>query len=223
MRRSAKHESRIRNQNGVLWVGGYCLLPVCLMLLSLLMLSGCSSIQRNPPLEVWDDMDRQGKFKPQGETSLPMFGDRRAARRPVEGTVARGHLREETPYNTGTENGLFIGKNPRPVTMELMSLGQTRFNTYCSPCHDRAGTGAGIVPSKALAWQPSNLTDDRIRGFNDGEIFYVMTNGRRTMPAYKFQVTEDDRWAIVAYVRALQRAAAGTIADVPEALKTELR
>jgi hypothetical protein len=188
------------------------------------MIAGCSTVQRHPPIEVWDDMDRQGKYKPQGEIPMPdVFADGRAARRPVAGTVARGHLREETPYNTGMENGMYIGKNPVPVTMDLMKLGQTKFNTYCSPCHDRAGSGLGIVPSKAQSWQPSNLLDDRIKGFNDGEIFWVMTNGRRTMPSYRFQITESDRWAIVSYVRALQRASQGSVADVPEAMKAELR
>jgi mono/diheme cytochrome c family protein len=98
-----------------------------------------------------------------------------------------------------------------------------KFNTYCSPCHDRTGSGQGIVAIKTPTWQPSNLVDERVRAFNDGELYNVITHGRRSMPSYRFQIAERDRWAVVAYVRALQRAATGTVNDVPQELKAELR
>jgi mono/diheme cytochrome c family protein len=109
------------------------------------------------------------------------------------------------------------------VTPELLHQGQFRFNTYCSPCHDKTGSGRGIVPTRFPAWQPSNLMEDRVVQFADGDIFNVITNGRRTMPPYRFQITVADRWAIIAYVRVLQRAAHGTVNDLPEDQKAELK
>ena len=187
----------------------------------LVSLAGCNSIQRDPPIQIWWDMKRQAKFKPQGMTGL--FVDGRTSRRPVEGTIARGHVMDETPYNTGMEGELYTGKSPVPLTAELIHKGQTKFNTYCTPCHDRTGSGAGIVAIRATNWQPSNLLEDRITQFTDGEIFTIITNGRRTMPAYKYQVAVDDRWAIISYVRVLQRAANSKIDDVPAEMRAELK
>lgn len=213
------------------WMAGYCMLPLAFVLASAIVLSGCTGIQRTPPIQVWPDMKVQEKFKPQTEVSTEMFSDGRASRRPVAGTVAHketAHL--DTPVSTGIEEynadgspKSFTGKNPRTIDPALLKTGQTKFNTYCSPCHDRLGTGKGIVPTRWPAWQPSNLTEDRLKAYNDGEIYWVISNGRRTMPGYKYQITEDDRWAIVAYVRALQRASSGTIEDVPQELKAEVR
>ena len=88
---------------------------------------------------------------------------------------------------------------------------------------DKTGSGQGIVPTRVPTWQPSNLTEDRLVQAADGDIFNVITNGRRSMPAYRFQVAVEDRWAIIAYVRALQRAAHGTKADVPADRTAELQ
>jgi mono/diheme cytochrome c family protein len=140
---------------------------------------------------------------------------------PVPGTVARGHLNEDEAFSYGIVNNQYVGRNPLPITMDLVKLGQVRFNTYCSPCHDRAGTGRGSVPSKAL-WLPTSLHEDRVRQMNDGEIFNIISYGRRSMPPYRFQVVERDRWAIVAYVRALQRTT-GTVDDVPENVRGGLK
>jgi len=191
------------------------------VVLGLLVLAGCSGIQRDPPIEVWDDMRRQEKFKPQTASSL--FADGRSTRVPPEGTVARGHLMEETPYNTGMEGALYLGKNPRPITAELLHQGQLRFNTYCSPCHDKTGSGRGIVPTRVPTWQPSNLMEDRLVEAADGDLFNVITNGRRSMPPYRFQVMVDDRWAIIAYVRLLQRAAHGGAADLTPEQRASLQ
>lgn len=188
---------------------------------SALALAGCAGPQRTPPLEVWPDMDRQEKFKAQSPSAL--FSDGRSNRRPVEGTVAIGYLKEDEVFTTGLQNGMYVGKNPVAVTPELLKRGQQRFNIYCAPCHDRTGQGAGVVPKHALGWIPTNLMEDRVQTMPDGEIYNVLANGRRSMPAYKYQVVEQDRWAIVAYVRALQRASRGTIDDVPQELRSELR
>jgi mono/diheme cytochrome c family protein len=178
-------------------------------------LSGCSVIQRDPPIQVWDDMKHQPKFKAQSEMETAVFADHRSNRMPVADTVARGHLRTDTPFNTGAENGMYVGKSPVPVTMDQLKLGQSKFNTYCSPCHDQSGMGKGIVPTRVPAWQPANLTEDRIVQYADGEIFDVITNGRRTMTPYRYFLTPTDRWAVISYVRALQRAAHGKLDEVP--------
>jgi len=205
----------------LLWIGGYCLLPLIAVVAAALLLNGCANVQRTPPLEVWDDMKRQEKFLPQSETEL--FADDRSNRRPPEGTIARGHLTEDTPYYTGMENGMYLGKNPVPITMELIEQGQKKFNVYCTPCHDREGMGLGIVPQHVPTWQPSNLMDPRVVEFADGDIFNAITNGRRTMPSYRFQIEPADRWAIIAYVRALQRAHHSNIDEVPEEMRAELK
>jgi hypothetical protein len=208
-------------KNRLWWVGGYCALPLACILVALLFLSGCATVQRTPPLEVWDDMKRQGKFMPQEENDL--FADHRDSRRPPEGAVARGHLGEDVAYNTGMDGEMYVGKSPVPVTMELLHKGQLKFGTYCTPCHDRTGTGQGIVPTRVPTWQPSNLMEDRVVQFADGDIFNAITNGRRTMPAYKYQISVEDRWAIIAYVRVLQRAAHSSIDDVPADRRAELQ
>lgn len=200
---------------------GYCLLPVAFVAASALLLTGCTNRQRETQIEIWDDMKRQPKVKAQSASAF--FADGRANRRPVAGTIARGHLKDDDVYHTGmVDSETYAGKNPEKIDMELLALGQARFNTYCSPCHDRVGSGKGIVAIKTPAWQPTNLQDDRIKKMADGEIFSVISHGRRTMPAYRFQVVEHDRWAIVAYLRALQRSTSGTVADVPADLKAEL-
>ncbi|HSP69215.1 MAG TPA: cytochrome c [Bryobacteraceae bacterium] len=191
---------------------------VIMVILAALALAGCSSVQRDPPIQVWPDMRFQKKFKPQRSTSL--FSDNRESRRPPEGTVARGHMLEENPLNTGMEGKLYVGKSPVPVTEALLTEGHWRFNTYCSPCHDETGLGKGMVPKRFPAWQPQNLMEDRIVQMADGDIFNVITYGRRTMPPYGAQNRPEDRWAIIAYVRVLQRAAHGTINDVPAELRS---
>ncbi|MDP8989741.1 MAG: cytochrome c [Acidobacteriota bacterium] len=180
----------------------------------LLLLAGCSSVQRDTPLQVWDDMKHQQKFKAQAPVA-GIFEDGRSNRLLPEDTVARDNYFDASPYSTGLDNGMYVGKNPVPVTLELLEQGQTKFNIYCSPCHDQTGMGHGIVPAHVPTWQPSNLTEDRVVQFADGDIFNVITNGRRTMPSYRYQVVIADRWAIVAYVRALQRAAHSKPDEVP--------
>lgn len=216
----------IRSQNPVLWISGYCALPLVVIVFALMFLSACSSIQRQPPVEVWDDMKRQGKFKPQLENSV--FPDHRDSRVPPDGTIARGHLNEDTTYYTGMVGDLYVGKNPvldqKDVDLTaLLTKGQAKFNTYCSPCHDKQGSGSGIVSIHVPTWQPANLMEDRVVQFADGEIFNVVSNGRRSMPAYKFQVSVEDRWAIIAYLRVLQRAWHASPGDVPADKRTELQ
>ncbi len=169
-----------------------------------LALAGCSS--RRAPVQMFSDMRSQPKYMPQAESAF--FDDGRADRTPVPGTIPLGAAEQD--------------HSQPPLTGELLARGRERFDIYCSPCHDRTGSGQGIVATRS-SWLAANLTEDRIRKLPDAQIFDTITNGKRTMPAYRFQVAERDRWAIIAYVRALQRAAAGTIADVPPELRSELR
>jgi mono/diheme cytochrome c family protein len=210
------------------WILGYCAAPLALML-GAIVLTGCGGVQRDTPIQVWDDMKHQNKFKAQSSINeeddsmkLPIFVGGRISQMPVADTVARGHLRDDSAVNTGLENGMFVGKLPVPVTPELLAQGQVKFNTYCSPCHDQTGSGRGIVPARVPTWQPSNLTEDRLVEAADGDIFNTITYGRRTMPAYRFQIPASDRWAIVSYVRVLQRAAHGKADEVPADKQAEL-
>jgi mono/diheme cytochrome c family protein len=198
------------------------------------LLSSCSgSVSRKPAIEIFNDMRQQPKYYPQGESAFGGFGDGRAERRPVPGTVRHpepqpfdssktGTMAADDPFLTGQVNGMYVAQNVLPITPDLLVLGQSRFNTYCSPCHGRAGNGKGIVGARSN-WIASNLVDDRVKAFSDGDYFDVITHGRRSMPAYRYQITEHDRWAIVAYVRALQRTTSGTLEDVPADLRSELR
>ncbi|HSW51523.1 MAG TPA: cytochrome c [Bryobacteraceae bacterium] len=189
-------------------------------LVLLLSLAGCGVTTRQTPVEIFPDMDRQPKYKPQAASSF--FSDGRSSRSPVPGTVAAGQLRADDAYETGIASGMFAGGNPFPIDAAVLARGRERFDIYCAPCHDRTGSGKGIVPVRS-SWIATNLHEERIRGMGDGELYNVASYGRRTMPGYRFQVPASDRWAIVAYVRALQRARAGTLADVPPELRPQVR
>ena len=211
----------------LMWFAGYVISPV-LAISGALLLTGCSvsDSSRRPPIEVWDDMDRQEKFKAQssvGKDLYGMFSDRRSNRRPPEGTIARGKLALDDVMHTGLVNaGTYAGRNPVALTPEVLKLGQDKFQVYCTPCHDRVGTGQGIVNLREPFFKPGNLMEDRIRGFSDGQIFYTITNGKGNMNGYRFQLSVAERWAVVYYVRALQRAHSGTLADVPEDKKASI-
>ena len=193
-----------------------------LLSLAAIGLTACAGqTTRSTSIEVWPDMKRQYKSKPQTESHF--FGDHRASRMPVPGTVARGFLKEDAAYFTGAVAGQYVGRNPETINADLLKLGQMKFNTYCSPCHSRIANGKGIVPLKEPTWQPTNLHEDRVKAMVDGEIFSIITQGRRSMPSYRFQIVEKDRWAIISYLRALQRTTSGTLADVPQELRADLR
>jgi len=196
-------------------------LTIAALSLAGLALTGCTGPQRTPPIQVWPDMRLQPRFEAQATSGL--FVDGRASRRRPEGVVARDHMRDDSPINTGLQaDGQYVGKMPVEITPELLAQGETRFNTYCAPCHDRTGLGKGMVPQRWTAWQPANLTEPRLVEAADGDLFNVISYGRRTMPPYAWQNTPEERWAIVAYLRVLQRAQHGSVNDVPEQSRTEL-
>ena len=171
------------------------------------------SFSRKPPIEVFSDMDRQPKVRPQ--TPSAFFADGKASRLPVEGTVSRGSHFLDSPINTGMVTGTtnFVAVNPIKVTEQLIARGQQRYQIYCSPCHSPIGDGNGITKSFGMAVL-ANLHDPRIVGLPDGELFYVISNGRNLMMPYASQIEIEDRWAIVAYVRALQLSALGRQEDL---------
>jgi mono/diheme cytochrome c family protein len=188
----------------------------------LLLLLGCSQGQPHEtrPLMLIPDMEFQPKYLPQGYTTF--YPDYRTMRVPPAGTVAFGTYHEDTAYYEGKVDGELIVHNPRAVTLDLLERGQARFNIYCAPCHDRTGSGKGMVVGYGLV-PPPTFHQDRIRDVTDGYLFDVITHGVRNMPAYGAQVPVGDRWAIVAYLRALQLSQNATLADVPQSEREGLR
>jgi len=157
------------------------------------------------------DMHDQPKFKPYAKSDF--FADRRSARPLPEGTIARGHLRDDTVLYTGKTGGTPVDAFPFPVTAEVMARGRERFDIFCSPCHGRTGDGDGMIVRRGYR-KPPTFHQDRLRQAAPGYTFDVITNGFGAMPDYAQQVPVRDRWAIVAYIKALQRsqhAAAGTL------------
>jgi mono/diheme cytochrome c family protein len=180
-------------------------------------------------IHIIQDMDSQPKYKAQREN--PIFADGRADREALPGTVAVGHLNEDDHFYRGRSGGGWARTFPAQVELseETMARGKQRFGIYCTPCHGQAGQGDGMVHKRAEAlaqggWiQPSNVTQEYLRNMPVGELFNSITNGIRNMPAYGPQIPPEDRWAIIMYVRALQKSQAGTLNDVPESERGSLK
>lgn len=165
------------------------------------------------------DMHDQPRQKPLAKSDF--FDDGRSARPLLPGTVARGHLRDDPVYYTGKVGAGFAPILPMPVTLELLRRGQLQFQTYCSPCHGRTGRGDGMIVQRGFK-KPSSFHVDRLRQTAVGYYFDVITNGFGAMPDYAAQVPPGDRWAIVAYIRALQLSQHATLEDVPAKVRAEL-
>jgi len=181
-----------------------------------------------PRYHFVQDMDNQPKVKTQSR--LMLFADQRGMRPPVPGTVARGSVIDDPAFELGkTEDGDWIDAIPVEVSMALLERGRQRFDIYCSPCHGLAGYGDGMVAKRADQLQegtwtpPTSFHTDLVRTRPDGHLFNTISNGIRNMPSYGSQIPVDDRWAIVAYVRALQKSQNATIDDVPADLRAQLR
>lgn len=190
---------------------------------SALLLSGCfrGMPSDKSPAHIIPDMDDQPRYDPQGESKF--FADGSAMRQPVPGTVARGELKDNIGFYQGKdESGEFLKLAPVHVTMQLLERGQERFNIFCSPCHSRLGDGHGIMVQRGYT-PPPTFHSDRIRQLPDGQLFDVITHGVRNMPSYAAQIPESDRWAIIAYLRALQRSQNASLNDVPEELRGRIR
>ena len=156
------------------------------------------------------DMHDQPKFKPL--RADPFFADGRSARPLVAGTVARGSLQEDDHLYLGRVNNEFVTTFPFPVTEQILLRGQERFNIFCSPCHGRLGDGEGAIVQRGLKHPPSYHID-RLREAPVGYFFNVITNGFGAMFDYSDRIPVRDRWAIIAYIRALQLSQHATLAD----------
>jgi mono/diheme cytochrome c family protein len=146
-----------------------------------------------------------------------VFADRSSARQTVAGTVARGYLNEDEFLHTGKVGGQPVAEFPFAITRTELDRGEDRYNVFCAPCHSRLGDGKGMVVQRGFQRVPPSFHIDRLRQAPPGYFFDVMTNGFGVMPDYRAQLTAEDRWAVVAYLKALQLSQNATMADVPEA------
>lgn len=193
-----------------------------------------------PPIEIFPDMDHQPKVKAQVPSDF--YADDRGNRQPVPGTVPLGYeapVSKENPFpdegkyrmvrfssgtdylNTGRFGDQWGTGIPMPVTAELMQRGQERYTIFCGVCHGASGGGNGVAGQYGLV-AIASFHQDRLRDMADGEIYNTITMGKNTMLGYGSKIPVDDRWAIVAYVRALQAAQTATINDVPPAERAAL-
>ena len=181
----------------------------CLAGFALIVGSGCRQ-----------DMHDQPKYVPMRESTF--FPDARSARPIVEGTVARGQLQEDALLYTGKVNGADTTVFPFRVDGAVMARGRERFDIFCAPCHGRTGQGDGMVVRRGYR-RPPTIHQDRLRDAPAGHFFDVITNGFGAMPEYVTQIRAEDRWAIVAYVRALQLSGRATLADVPPSERDKIQ
>jgi mono/diheme cytochrome c family protein len=180
---------------------------------ALLLLGACrGQPSASQPFHLAPDMDWQPKFQPMEET--PLFEDRRTMRPIVDGTVAQGHLQDDEAFYTGRVDDRWVARAPITVDERTLRRGKERFRIFCTPCHDETGAGQGMVVQRGYP-PPISLTSERVMGMPDGAIFAAMTSGVRNMPAYRKQIPAEDRWAIVAWVRVLERSQNAKLADVP--------
>ncbi len=179
------------------------------LLIGALLLAGCRQDMHDAPrLEPLEKSD--------------FWGDERGSRPLVEGTVARGQLHDDDEMYTGKVGTAFTTNFPMPVTKQVVERGQSRFQIYCTPCHGALGKGDGMVVRRGYR-QPPSFHDARLQQQPAGYFYDVITNGFGAMPDYRAQIPEaSDRWAIVAYVRALQLSQNATLADVPEGERGKL-
>jgi len=158
------------------------------------------------------DMRDQPRYEALEASSF--FSNGMASRPLVEGTIARGHLNEDEVFYTGKEGDQLVLEVPLEINRELLERGEQRFNIYCSVCHDRTGTGDGMIVQRGFR-RPPSLHEPRLRSVADGYIFDVIGRGFGVMPSYGSQIPTRDRWAIVGYIRALQLSQ-----DAPESALT---
>jgi len=159
------------------------------------------------------DMHVQPKQNPLSRSDF--FADQRSERPPVEGTVARGQLHDDTYFYTGRAGSGPGDYMPFPVTKEVLERGRERYNIYCAPCHSRVGDGNGFIPARGFPRKPPSFHIERLQKAPLGYFYDVITNGFGIMPDYASQIPPQDRWKIVAYIRALQLSQNATRADVP--------
>jgi len=168
------------------------------LVLSTSCVRGCAS--RRPPIHLNPNMDSQPRYRPLAESGF--FASGGTSQLPVPGTIARGELRESDTFYSGRNFFGYVA-NPLDVTEEILARGKDRFEIFCTPCHGAAGDGRGALYRRSGV-ESANLFDERIVEMADGRLFEIATNGQGLMQGYRFPVSARDRWAIIAYVRALQ-------------------
>jgi len=189
-----------------------------ILILTSALLVGCRGIQtEKAPFHINPNMDFQAKYKAQHYSQNPpentaVYGSNSIS---TEGDTREQFLKSDTRYYQGkNSDGTWVSRVPISVSSKELARGQERYNIYCAVCHDETGAGKGMVVKRGFT-PPPTLWDARVLGYNDGQLFDVISNGIRTMPAYRKQISEKDRWSIVLYVRALQAAQSGSLSDVP--------
>jgi mono/diheme cytochrome c family protein len=185
------------------------------LLTSLVAVSGCvrGCTSSRPPIHLNPSMDDQPKVRPQAASNF--FYNGAAMREPVPGTVAVGGLQEDGAFFTGKEpDGQFVAMSPVPVDEALVERGRQRYGIYCQPCHDARGDGKGILFQRGNV-PTATFHQEKVLKYPDGQIFDVITNGMGLMSGYRWPITPADRWAIVAYVRELQRDRLARAAAAP--------
>lgn len=199
----------------------YFLFIYALVVVSIVSIMGFrGSTFTEPPLEVFPDMDHQSKYKPQGTSAF--FADGRTDRLPVEGTVARGQLKDDEFLHYGKDGEAWATGFPMPVTADLIrEVGKPKYEIYCTPCHGGTGDGNGVTKARGMVVTPT-YHDDRLRDMAEGEIFNTLTNGKGLMGYYKDKLSPEERWAVIAYMRILQRAQNASVDDVPQANRKDL-
>ncbi|MFB6098712.1 MAG: cytochrome c [Salinibacter sp.] len=193
-----------------------------LVLLAVL-LGGCRGTKSdNPPFHMNLDMDFQPKFEAQ--EANPFFENNAAMRTPVPGTVQRGELRADSAlYRGRTASGDYVEEIPIAVTRKVLERGRDRYNVYCAPCHGKTGAGNGVIMRRDYGYTPApSYHIERLRNAPDGYLYDVIANGVRNMPAYGQKIPVMDRWAIVAYIRALQRSQNASPEDLPPDVRARL-
>lgn len=161
----------------------------------------------------------QKKYRPQSENDF--YADKRAMRPLVPGTVARGSLHEDDTVYQGKVADVYVANIPFPITQKFVERGHERFNIYCAVCHGRTGMANGIVVARGML-KPPSFHEDRLVNMASGEIYSAILNGvRGNMPSYAYAIPVEDRWAIVAYMRALQLSHRASLQDVPADIASE--
>lgn len=185
--------------------------------LALCLLLGCEGTTDIERLR--QEMYNQSRFEPLEKNAF--FADQRSSRPWIKGTVARGQLRTDAHLYTGMVNGQPAETFPFPITREVLQRGRERYTIYCTPCHGQQGDGRGMVVRRGMK-QPPSYHIERLQNEPPGYFFDVMTNGFGAMYSYASRVKARDRWAIVAYIRALQLSQNATLDDVPADVRERL-